>query len=449
VCRCPPVQDAMLALVLVPLLHADPLEEGRALLVARDPAGAERALGACTAADPANADCWWELGWARWMRRDWDGTVLAWERVRALDPTRPDLETRLGAARDAAAVTAMARAARDAAPESFRSSAPEGATLRFRAVGDVMLGTDFPAGFLPPEDGAAMLRTVAPLLRDADLTFANLEGPLCDAGATTKCPPGKPEGSCYAFRVPTRYGAYLVDAGLDVVSTANNHAGDFGDECRAATGRTLDGLGIAHTGRAGDVASLEANGLRVAVIGFHASAATHDVRDPATAADLVRGLAARHDLVIVSFHGGAEGSKALHVPNGPETYYGEDRGDVRAFARAVVDAGADLVVGHGPHVLRGMEVYKDRLVAYSLGNFATYGRFNVTGNQGLGAVLEVVLDREGRFTGGRLLATRQVGEGIPEPDPENRAIDLVRALSQEDLPGTAVRVARDGTLGAP
>jgi hypothetical protein len=439
----------MLALFLLSAVHADPLEEGRALLVARDAAGAERVLGACVAADPTDADCWWELGWARWMQRDWDGTVQAWERVRALDPSRPDLDTRLGSARDAAAVTAMARAARDTAPESFRSVAPEGATLRVRAVGDVMLGTDFPAGFLPPEDGAGMLRTVAPLLRDADLTFANLEGPLCDSGVTTKCPPGKPEGSCYAFRVPTRYGRYLVDAGLDVVSTANNHNGDFGDTCRAATERTLDALDIAHSGRAGDVASLEANGLRIAVIGFHASAATHDVRDPATAADLVRGLAAGHDLVIVSFHGGAEGSRAIRTPTGTETYYGEDRGDVRAFARAVVDAGADLVVGHGPHVLRGMEIYKDRLVAYSLGNFATYGRFNVTGNQGLGVVLEAVLDREGRFAGGRLLATRQLGEGIPEPDPEGRALDLVRQLSIEDFPGTAVRVARDGSLGAP
>ncbi len=326
---------------------------------------------------------------------------------------------------------------------------PEGAALRFRAVGDVMLGSDFPAGYLPPEDGAEMLRSVAPLLRDADLTFANLEGPLCDGGSTTKCSPDKPEGSCYAFRMPARYGRFLVDAGLDVVSTANNHAGDFGDTCRTATERNLDALGIAHTGRAGDVATLEANGLKVAIVGFHASAATHDVRDPAAAAGIVQGLTASHDLVIVSFHGGAEGSRAIRTPTGPETYYGENRGDVRAFARAVVDAGADLVVGHGPHVLRGMEIYRDRLVAYSLGNFATYGRFNVTGNQGLGAVLEVVLDREGRFRGGRLFPTRQVGEGIPEPDPEGRALDLVRTLSAEDFPGTAVRVARDGTLGAP
>ena len=98
----------------------------------------------------------------------------------------------------------------------------------------------------------------------------------------------------------------------------------------------------------------------------------------------MRALDTTHDIVIVSFHGGAEGSKALHVPYGQETFYGENRGHLREFTHTVIDAGADLVWGHGPHVLRGMEVYKDRLIAYSLGNFATYGRFNTRGQQGLG-----------------------------------------------------------------
>ena len=342
----------------------------------------------------------------------------------------------------------LARRGAEAAPASFASSAPAGATLRVRAVGDIMLGSDFPAGFLPPDDGAASLAAVAELLRDADLTFANLEGPLCDGGRTSKCDPTKPEGSCYAFRCPSRYGRYLDEAGIDVVSTANNHSGDFGDVCRQETERNLDALGIAHSGRPGDVAELTSHGLKIALIAFHTSAATHDVRDIPTARALVRGLAAGHDLVIVSFHGGAEGAKALHVPEGQETHLGENRGDLRAFTHAVVDEGADLVIGHGPHLLRGMEVYRDRLIAYSLGNFATYGRFNVSGNMGIGAVLEAELDREGRFLGGRLLATRQEGEGIPVPDEVGRAVDLVRQLSAEDFPGSAVQVARDGTLAA-
>ena len=153
-------------------------------------------------------------------------------------------------------------------------------------------------------------------------------------------------------------------------------------------------------------------------------------------------------MVIVSFHGGAEGSKALHVPHGRETFYNEDRGNLRQFTHAVVDAGADVVLGHGPHVLRGMEIYRERLIAYSLGNFATYGRFNLSGPLGIGGVLEVEIDGEGRFVAGRLLPTRQEGQGVPVIDEKSAALDLVRKLSTEDFPETGVVVAQDGTLGA-
>ncbi len=438
-----------LALLAVAAAAPDTLEQGRVALQAKNGPAAEILLRQCVTDDPGAVDCWWELGWAHWLQRDWASTVAAWQKVKELDPGHQEVRGYLSRAKDNLALQELAAAGAQAAPASFVSAAPEGASLRLRAVGDVMLGTDFPAGVLPPEDGATMLLQVQGLLRDADLTFANLEGPVCDGGETRKCDPNKPPGSCYAFRSPARYGAYLQQAGVDVVSTANNHSGDFGDFCRDQTEANMDALGIAHSGRPGDVARLEHDGLRIALIAFHASAATHDVRDIPTAENLVRGLAAEHDIVIVSFHGGAEGAKALHVPHGRETYYNEDRGDLRAFCHAVVDAGADLVIGHGPHVLRGMEVYRERLVAYSLGNFATYGRFNLSGNLGIGAVLEATLDREGRFQGGAVFPTRQEGEGIPVPDPEGRAVDLVRQLSTSDFPGTAVRVAQDGSLAAP
>lgn len=444
----PPVA-AVLLLAAAALAGPDTLERGREALRVKDGPAAEALLQQCVTQTPQSSDCWWELGWAHWLQRDWQATVDAWTEVKALDPGHVEVRQYLSRAKDNLAMQQLAAAGAQAAPASFHSSAPEGASLRMRAVGDVMLGTDFPAGVLPPDDGAAMLLGVQELLLDADITFANLEGPVCDGGQTRKCDPNKPPGSCYAFRSPARYGTYLQQAGIDVVSTANNHSGDFGDFCRDQTEANMDALGIAHSGRPGDVATLEHGGLKIAVIAFHASAATHDVRDIPTAEGLVRGLAAQHDIVVVSFHGGAEGAKALHVPHGRETYYNEDRGELRSFCHAVVDAGADLVIGHGPHVLRGMEVYQGRLVAYSLGNFATYGRFNLSGNLGIGAVLEVELDRSGRFRGGSLMATRQEGEGVPIPDPDGRAIDLVRQLSAEDFPATAVQVAQDGSLAAP
>ena len=328
---------------------------------------------------------------------------------------------------------------------STTSPAPEGEAskrVRLRAVGDVMLGT-FPEGYLSPEDGAEVMRQTAPLLADADLTFVNLEGPLCDSGETKKCKPGQ---NCYAFRSPTRYGKYLVDAGVDLASVANNHSGDFGDACRRETESTLDKLGIAWSGRMGTVASVEKNGLKIAMIGFHTGEAVNSVNDHATARALVKKAASSHDIVIVSFHGGAEGSIATRVPVGEEEFYGENRGDLRTFTHAVVDAGADLVIGHGPHVLRGAEIYNDRLIAYSLGNFATYGRFNLSGPLGVGAILDVELDGEGRFTGGQIIATKQVDKGISEPDPSGQAIRTLRELSQADFIETHVVVDKDGKL---
>lgn len=309
-----------------------------------------------------------------------------------------------------------------------------------------MLGSSFPEGFLPPREGQDQLASVSALLRDADLTFVNLEGPLCDSGVSRKCGKKPKPGSCYAFRSPTKYAQYLVEAGVDVASTANNHSGDFGDECRRATEKTLDAAGIKWSGAPGSVATLVRQGLRIALIAFHTSPAVNDVNDHATAVALVKKAAGDHDLVLVSFHGGAEGSKALHVPKGKEVFFGENRGDLRTFVRKVIDAGADVVLGHGPHVARGMEVYKDRLVAYSMGNFATYGQFNLAGAQGLGMVLEVELGRDGRFVRGKIIATKQEGKGTPVPDPEARVVRQVRQLSAADFAGTAPRILEDGVI---
>ncbi len=420
---------------------------GVAALRAKDAAAAEAALTRCVEAAPEHVACHWELGWAYYLQRRWADAARVWRRVKALDPQHPEVDRYLAEVEQQAALAASLEEEAAEAPAPPPRAARDGERrLRIRAVGDVMLGTAFPPGHLPPQDGAKLLAAVRDLLADADLTFVNLEGPLCDAGETKKCRQG---GNCYAFRTPTRYGRYLAEAGVDLASTANNHAGDFGEACRRETEATLDRLGIAWSGPPGTIASVERNGLRVALVAFHTSPSCNWLNDEAAATRLVRRAARHHDIVIVSFHGGAEGKKALHVPRGRELFYGEDRGDLRRFTHAVVDAGADLVLGHGPHVPRAMEIYRDRLIAYSLGNFATYGRFNLAGPLGLGLVLEVEMDASGRFVGGRIFSTKQRGEGIPVPDPEQGAAHLVRRLSRLDFPETHVDVARDGTLLSP
>ena len=410
-----------------------------------------QSLNPCVLADvdvkqAITAECWWEKGWAHWLAGDWQETVDAWEVVARANPHRDDLSTYLAQARDNLQLQQQLRQT-DTVP-SFASEHSETTTLRIRAVGDIMIATDFPTGHLPPS-GQKSFGDVVPWLRDADLTFGNLEGTICSQGTTTKCRSDAPAGSCYAFRTPPRYLQRYVDAGFDVMSTANNHALDFGASCRQETEQLLDSVGIDHSGRPGDIASMLVNGLRLAIIGFHSSPSSHYLNDDKIATALVKKLTTNHDIVIVSFHGGAEGLKALHVPHSAEYYYGENRGNLRHFTHLVVDAGADLVIGHGPHVMRAMEIYKGRLIAYSLGNFATYDRFNLSGILAIGAVLEVKMAHDGRFLGGTILPTRQKHGGVPYKDTRKEAIYLVDSLSREDFPITGVRVAQDGTIALP
>lgn len=344
-------------------------------------------------------------------------------------------------------------------PKTVRSEEPvnapqPGATplgsgsITIAAVGDIMLGSPFPNDTrMPPNDGADLLKDVGPVLSAADVAFGNLEGPLTDGGVSAKCRPNSTR--CFAFRVPTRYGKYLKEAGFDVMSLANNHAGDFGDKGRADTRATLDALGIKHAGSDKSqfsTAVLEVRGRRIAFIGFAHNNIVPNVNDLTFARQLVRDADKRADMVVVSFHGGAEGTGAQHVVNRTEIFAGEERGNLPAFARTVIDAGADLVLGHGPHVMRGMEVYKERLIAYSLGNFATYGWFQLAGETGMTMILEVKLDADGRFMGGKVHSARQEGRGIPVLDPTGASTRLVRDLSMADFPASAPKIDDDGTI---
>jgi hypothetical protein len=137
---------------------------------------------------------------------------------------------------------------------------------------------------------------------------------------------------------------------------------------------------------------------------------------------------------------GAEGRGAQRTPDSTERFAGEDRGNPVAIARTAVDAGADLVIGHGPHVLRAVEWRGTSLVAYSLGNLATYGPFSREPPLDRGAVLCAVLDGDGAVRQAELRATRQQRPGLPYPDLHYTALALVDSLSALDFPATAARI---------
>ena len=316
--------------------------------------------------------------------------------------------------------------------------------LSIAAVGDMMLGTDFPENHLPDDDGISFLAAVTPSLSAADVTFGNLEGVLVDGGTPAKkC---KNPSACYLFRSPTRYAEHYLAAGFDVLSLANNHARDFGEEGRTSTMQALDAAGIYHSGREGDFASFEANGLTVAVLAYAVTKESNMMLDYELAEETLAGFAAEHDIVVVSFHGGAEGADVINLPFDEEEYYGEPRGDVVVFARRMVDAGADLVIGHGPHVVRAAERYKDRLIAYSLGNFATYYGISVAGIKGIAPILTVTLDGDGRFIEGEIISTIQVRPDGPSIDKQQRALNLMRDLGIEDFGNPGLVFSPDGRL---
>lgn len=343
---------------------------------------------------------------------------------------------------------AFQRHASTGAPHfTLRSQASQDARVRIIAVGDVMMGSDYPsrAGLNPELVPGAALGDILEdglvrLLKSGDLTFANLEGVLLAGGEPTKdCV------RCFAFRSPPHYADFLRQAGVDVVSLANNHAGDFGDAGRAATIAALRRAGIAPTGLEtmpeARTASLTTEaGIRVAFASFAPHGISLDPRDLGGARRIVATLSEDHDVVVISVHAGAEGVGASRVPRHTERYLGEDRGDVHAFARAVIDAGADLVVGHGPHVPRALEIIDDRLVAYSLGNFWTSAGFLTWGLLGLGPVLDVTLDGQGRLVEVTLHSTRQAGEGVPRLDRRHEAARFVLDRTARDFPATLARL---------
>jgi hypothetical protein len=210
--------------------------------------------------------------------------------------------------------------------------------------------------------------------------------------------------------------------------------------------KVLDAVGILHSGRAGDVAKWNVKGRRFALIAFAPNVGAHQLNDLPTARQLVSQLAKENDVVIVSFHGGAEGDGAEHLTFAHEIFHEEDRGNVVEFAHAMVDAGADLVLGHGPHVARAMELYRDRLIAYSLGNFATYYGISVNGNRGIAPILITSLRGDGRFVSAKLVPTVQVRPGGPQPDSEKRVLNLIRSLTQESFPNGELAFADSGEI---
>lgn len=313
-------------------------------------------------------------------------------------------------------------------------------------VGDMMLGTNYPSeSSLPPNDGKDILSDPAEILSSGDVTIGNLEGTLLDKGGTPKqC--GDPS-NCVAFRMPEHYAGYVKDAGFDMMNLANNHSGDMGDIGRKSTQSTLKEYGLKFSGHLTcSTAVFEKDGIKFGLAGFAPNNGTVSIHDLKNAARIVKELKQQCNVVIIAFHGGAEGSGATRVPRRNELYLGENRGDVYEFSHAVIDAGADIVFGHGPHVPRGVELYKGKFIAYSLGNFCTYGKFGLSGNLGLAPILKLYIDKNGDFKMGRMFPFKQVRRGFPVYDDSFAAVELMKRMTESDFPETTIEISPDGKI---
>ncbi|GAA1381541.1 CapA family protein [Catellatospora chokoriensis] len=326
---------------------------------------------------------------------------------------------------------------------------PAANAISMSATGDIIMG-DAPQD-LPPNGGKGYFDKIKPLL-PADLVMGNLEQPITDETGTGKCPqpkPGEPV-NCHQFRVPPSYAQHLVDAGFDLLNTANNHSRDFGTAGFTNTQRALDGVGLKHTGATNQITVAEVKGVKVAVVGFSSYAGNNPLLNLTATKTIVAKAAEQADLVVVQVHMGAEGADKSHVRPGTENFLGENRGNPHAFARAAIDAGADLIVGHGPHVVRGMEFYKGRLIAYSLGNFAGGGQLRSEGRLGWGGVLKVTLNPDGGFVSGQFHSTIFSGaHGVPQPDTKERALGLITQMTKEDFGASGAVLSADGAISAP
>ena len=315
--------------------------------------------------------------------------------------------------------------------------------IKIMAVGDIMMATNFPNKSYMPKEGQKPFENVNSVLQQADILFGNLEGTLTDEGENAKhcSDPSK----CYSFRSPEDYGQYLEESGFDVMSIANNHIGDFGEIGIKNTAKTLEKHNIAYAGIfAQEATTFEKDNV---TYGFCAFAPNNDcikIHNLPNAVRIVKELKEKSDIVIVSFHGGAEGFDHTHVPRKTEIYYGEDRGDVYKFAHTMIDAGADIILGHGPHVSRAFEVYKNRFIAYSLGNFCTFSRFNLTGIKGYAPIAEIIVDPEGNFMEGQIHSAKQTNGIYPFMDEKKRALQEIQKLTQEDFPESQLFFQENG-----
>ena len=241
--------------------------------------------------------------------------------------------------------------------DSSNAAVSSPVSLTLSVVGDCTLGTDETFDYDTSlnayyENYGAdyFLQNVKDIFSTDDLTIANFEGTLTDSDER--------EDKTFAFKAPASYASILTGGSVEAVNTANNHSHDYGDQSFDDTLAALDDAGIVHFGY-DETAVMDVKGIKVGLVGIY-ELYDHLEREQQLKDNIAKVKADGAQLIVVIFHWGNETET---VPDSNQTTLG----------RIAIDEGADLVCGHHPHVLQGIETYKGRNIVYSLGNFCFGG----------------------------------------------------------------------------
>ena len=241
--------------------------------------------------------------------------------------------------------------------DSSNATVSSPVSLTLSVVGDCTLGTDETFDYDTSlnayyENYGAdyFLQNVKDIFSADDLTIANFEGTLTDSDER--------EDKTFAFKAPASYASILTGGSVEAVNTANNHSHDYGEQSFDDTLAALDDAGIVHFGY-DETAVMDVKGIKVGLVGIY-ELYDHLEREQQLKDNIAKVKADGAQLIVVIFHWGNETET---VPDSNQTTLG----------RIAIDEGADLVCGHHPHVLQGIETYKDRNIVYSLGNFCFGG----------------------------------------------------------------------------
>jgi hypothetical protein len=328
-------------------------------------------------------------------------------------------------------------------PVAAKKTVTAPATVSIKAVGDIIPGTNFPYNKLPQKK-ELLFESVKPHLKGADILFGNFESTMTDHPYSSK---GGGGGMLFAFRTPPSYAKILKDAGFNILNIANNHSYDFNEQGFKDTIKNIDSNGMKAVGKRDQIVYKNVKGVNFAFIGFSNYGEVHNsLLELKAGAEVVKKAKQKADIVVISVHAGAEGTGALNVRNKNEFFAGENRGNMVLFSRTMIDAGADLILGHGPHVARAMEIYKGKLIAYSLGNFMGYRTLSTVGELGKSLILDVKMNPQGDFVSGKIIPIALNGQGVPSFDDDFRSVKLIRRLTKSDFPNAGLSIGDEGQI---